>query len=506
MHRPSARRLLAGLATATAVALTTATPAFAATPKINVTLDDVAIGAGYAIKVSPVLRADREVELTGAVMTYQLTGTPAGVTLANPDEFGDCASQTPTTLVCKQPFGISIGPYGVMGYLEGALKASRTTPIGSTGKLTATFAADGVAPIKSTANVVVAEGVDLVAGKPDKHKVKVGETFTGTVTVTNKSDKTVHGVGLSGYADYAYEPTAQFSNCSYHEIRMNCRFDQDLEPGATYALEFPFRVRTDTAAPSGGAAEYKWLPVGDYDAQTKALKTTAGTGGMLKLTKVAAATSRARQTDTNPDDNWSLIDVDVTGQQSTDIAAIGDKVSGAAGTVVNATVGVRNNGPATRDTNHAGDAASVLRVTIPAGAKVTTVPDGCAVATDWLQSDKKAVQYVCSTGYLFRVGETVSWTFGLKIDKVVPGASGAVEANPACECDIFSKDTDKSNDKALLVLNPAGGTGGTGGSDGPGLPITGPQGAAIAGAGGLLVAAGAVSFLIARRRRTRFQA
>ena len=77
--------------------------------------------------------------------------------------------------------------------------------------------------------------------------------------------------------------------------------------------------------------------------------------------------------------------------------------------------------------------------------------------------------------------------------------------NPDCDCDRFSKDLNKSNDVAKIVVNPAAGRRGTGGQGG-GLPITGPQTALYAAAGLVLVVAGVGGVLFARRRRTRFQA
>ena len=77
-----------------------------------------------------------------------------------------------------------------------------------------------------------------------------------------------------------------------------------------------------------------------------------GNGGNLTLTKAGAL--RGFQADTNPDNNWSGMKVSVTGKNGVDLAAIGDSVTGKAGEVVNATVGVRNNGPASLDFNRSG--------------------------------------------------------------------------------------------------------------------------------------------------------
>jgi hypothetical protein len=55
---------------------------------------------------------------------------------------------------------------------------------------------------------------------------------------------------------------------------------------------------------------------------------------------------------------------------------------------------------------------------------------------------------------------------------------------------------------AVLVAGPAGGTGGgTGGGDEPGLPVTGPVAGTIGGIGGAVLVAGAIMFVMSRRRR-----
>jgi hypothetical protein len=65
----------------------------------------------------------------------------------------------------------------------------------------------------------------------------------------------------------------------------------------------------------------------------------------------------------------------------------------------------------------------------------------------------------------------------------------------------FDGDRNPANDKATLVLNPT-----SGGGQGVGLPVTGPQSAALATGGVLLLATGAIGITVTRRRRTRFEA
>jgi LPXTG-motif cell wall-anchored protein len=150
-----------------------------------------------------------------------------------------------------------------------------------------------------------------------------------------------------------------------------------------------------------------------------------------------------------------------------------------------------------------GSSAVVAVVTIPAGTTVATVPDDCVKSEyKYVKTKFDGLQYMCFSTPIFPAKTQVTWEFGLKITKVVANDAGAIEVNPACECDIFSHDINKSNDVAKIVVNPAD----TGGSGGGSLPITGPQTGLIGAGGALLVAAGIAGFIVARRRRTRFEA
>ncbi|WP_229069383.1 hypothetical protein [Actinoplanes sp. DH11] len=536
-HRSAWRALAGAAAVAAALALTT--PASAAATALDIALADTTVGVGSETPIFPVLSAGTDVVLTGAGVTYRLSGDLAGVTLANP-EFGDCTSVSPAELTCATPFELEVGPDGSTGLLDAVLKAGSGAIAGATGKLTATFTADGAAPVTAEAAVRVARSVDLAAGASREIRVAPGRAFDATLQVTNTSAEVVHGAGLYFYTDYAFQTTQRYQNCVYRgaDRVSGCLFEQDLEPGATYRLVMPYRLRADTAAPSTSAGEFQWVTGDDWtgDDFADAARTRAGTGATLRLEPVAD-TRRAPQTDPDTDNNWQSVTVTATGKQGTDIAAVGARATGTAGAVVTAAVGLRNNGPATVDSSRVGEPAGVAVVTIPAGTSVATVPDGCHLAeNDSEQTDPDAVQYACYTGFVFPAKSSVTWKFGLRIDRMQVNATGAVEANPACECSRFNRDIDKSNDKAKLIINPkaaeapGGGSpapsspapespapdddeepgtgtpgGGTGGGE-PGLPITGPQGATVAVTGLLLVAAGAAGFLVARKRRTRFEA
>lgn len=105
-------------------------------------------------------------------------------------------------------------------------------------------------------------------------------------------------------------------------------------------------------------------------------------------------------------------------------------------------------------------------------------------------------------------GQTLTEDFALRITKVVPNATGTVSfhephgydsstEDPYAEPQDPPADRDTSNDKATVVINPAGG--GAGG--GSGLPVTGGQTGLIAASGLVLLIVGGALYLLARRRR-----
>ena len=513
MRHTLGRRLLAGAAAAVAAGAF-ATPARAATPDIDMTLTDVTVAAGGNTLTDPILVSSAEAELTNGKITYELSGL-SGVSLHTPKDMGEeCTEESATKITCPSYF-VFVGPYLSYAGMPAQVEATAEA-LGQTGKITATFEADGVKPVTRSAALTVAEGVDLAAGKSSEVTVKPGAKFNAPLSVLNNTDKTVHGTAVILDTDYAFAAAGQFGNCYYIDDQMSaCVFDQELEPGVSYQIQLPYRLRADTAAPGNAYGEFEWLTTGDWDDLLKFIKDVGyggpgklGTGDNLLLTPEPKAKALNKQTDTNPDNNWQDVTVNTTGKQGTDFQAIGATVTGAAGDTVTVNVGVRNNGPATLDRSRAGEPAATVIVTIPTGTAVVDAPAGCTLATGddtSLKTKKGGVQYGCFSDYVFPAKTTVTWPFRLKITKVQDDATGWVESNPPCECDRFDRDTNKANDVAKIVVNPVAAGGGEGGGDGDGLPITGPQTALIAAAGAILVAAGAV-LMMRRRRTTRFEA
>jgi hypothetical protein len=290
------------------------------------------------------------------------------------------------------------------------------------------------------APALAADDSVLLAGAPQRISAAVGDDFAITLSVTNTGATALNGAGVMLYTGWAFERTEQFANCYYSEdVSTFCSFDQTLEPGKSYRVVLPYRLRADTLAPGSQNSQFGWLTAAELPDQEG---RTAGTGDTLLLqegTKLGESTSGSNQS----------VDVAVTGTNGVDLVATGDAVSGAAGDQVQAVVGVHNAGPAALEGNRFGTSAAEVEVTLPTGTSFVSAPDECGRGED-------AVHYVCAAPRLFKAGATAAWPFTLKINKVVADAAGTVEVNPVCQC-VATDDRDISNDTALLVANPSAG-------------------------------------------------
>ncbi|WP_168222358.1 LPXTG cell wall anchor domain-containing protein [Micromonospora sp. HM134] len=203
-----------------------------------------------------------------------------------------------------------------------------------------------------------------------------------------------------------------------------------------------------------------------------------GTGGKLELVEVRTARQASvPQTDVDRWNSFTVVGLNVGGDNPADVAANGASASGKVGDRVEVRVGWTNLGPATVQTWRL--SGPFVTVEIPKGTEAVEVSGECA---PYDRNDEKSWN---------------PWEHGGE-----PGADlyGCLAAgDPA------------ANDRATLVVKsgvagPGGVGGGDGEDDGGTLPITGQSVTLVAGAGALLVAAGVAGFVVTRRRRTRFTA
>jgi hypothetical protein len=532
MRNTIARRWLAGFGVVGAL-VAAASPASAAAPQasLGVYFLDSTIAAGPGIIDSPILYGSEPLVLHNVKVTYDFSDLAGKARVVSEgDGFEPCTPDGDTRLVCEflpeLEWELDVDEWGTSGYFGVAIVAEDGVKPGAEGALKVSFGAAGFDTVTHQARVRIGEGVDLAAGAETAVTSQPGGKVTAPLTVRNAGETTVKGTNVLFYNDYDIRAEKRYSNCTYVDDELRtCHFDTPLTPGASYTASLAYALGADAYAPGGAYGEIGWLTADEFEDYTAYLDTHGvdigkpGTDGELTLTEVGGpkALARTAQADTDPSNNWSSLDITVTGTNGVDLAAIGDTITGTAGKVVPATLGFKNNGPATLDFSRGGGPITNVDIEVPAGTTAVTVPDECVPRSgdqpDWEEPGKPGARsYRCYPGSFIAVGEERTVDFEFRIDQVIADAAGRVTINPECECEGFTADLNPANDVAQILVNPTGdnGTGGNGdggsGGGGGGLPVTGAATGAIVGVGSLLIALGVVGFVLSRRRRARFVA
>ncbi|MEV4641244.1 hypothetical protein AB0J80_28270 [Actinoplanes sp. NPDC049548] len=164
MQHPYARRLTAVLAVA-GVLVTVAGPARAGgvqhSGPISVAFPDIEVpvgGTAVDLLGPNVWSTAGPRKLTGAKVTYDLSGV-AGVRIAPSGQGGgDCVRPSRTRVVCSDPRELSFEGETIEQYLPVVVRAAKTAEAGDTGTVTITFSAEGVGPVTGTSEVRVVGG------------------------------------------------------------------------------------------------------------------------------------------------------------------------------------------------------------------------------------------------------------------------------------------------------------------------------------------------------------
>jgi len=513
MPNTLARRVLAGVGAAGAFVAVAALPASAApTADLDVYVEDVTVAAGApGVLNGPILWAAKETSLAGAVVEFDFADVAGLAEVVAQDDRGpDCTRPATHVLRCTSRLADSVGEGGLGGAYDVVFRAVGGSE--GEGTVKTTFRLPGFTPIVVESRLRVGEGVDIAGGADTEVTSEPGGAFEAPLTFTNVGTTTVTNVNAIFYNDYAFQAARTFSNCTYvngDQLR-SCAFDVTIEPGETYRVGVPYRVRADTAAPGNAwgqisvSTRAQFEDYANHLASRKISLGTPGAGGVLTLAPAAGTKAlRGAQADTEPSNDWSGVGVTVTGENRFDLVALGAKITGGVGDVADVELGLRDDGPAAIDRGRGGSPVTLVNVTVPPGTTAVAVSDDCAPLdgdrVDYRNAGKPgAAKYRCTPGYFIAPGEVIAFPFSLRIDRL-DGAAGAVEINVACECDGNQSDTNAANDTAPITVE-AGGAGGGGG----GLPVTGPAAGVAAGAGALLLVAGGVGIVLARRRRTTF--
>ncbi|MEU4677359.1 LPXTG cell wall anchor domain-containing protein [Micromonospora sp. NPDC023737] len=517
------RRRLAALGVAGAFVAASATPAVAAEKpdvKLGWYFNDSTVASGTAGKVEEgIISASAPVVLHDLTVRYDFTDLVGTIDLtAHKDTFDECKSPSDGVLLCTAMWEENVDEWGLAGIFPVQIKPTDEAKDGDSGKLKTTVSAAGIDAVTHESTVRIGEGVDLAAGPEANFSLAPGKNFTAPLKVTNRGETTVKGAVVIFFNDYGLNAAKHYSNCTYVGDQMrSCQFDSELPAATSFSASLPYTLGKDTFAPGLKYGEIVWMTPAEFEDYQAYLDNEGatigkpGTDGELTLTEIAddKAASRSFQADTDPENNHSSLSVKVTGTNSTDLEALGSEVDGKAGDTVKATVGVRNNGPATLDYTRGGSSITYLTLDVPKGTKAVSVPQSCLPMNGDEHGEPGkpgASHYRCYFESFLKAGDTATLDFSLRINEVIANATGAVKINVPCTCDGgFYRDLKPANDTATILLNATGGQGG-GDGDGGSLPITGDSTALIAGIGALLLAAGVGGFVVARRRKTRFVA
>jgi hypothetical protein len=353
----------------------------------------------------------------------------------------DTCTPSGTSAVCEVP----VVPVIDADYKDQILltvRAADGAEVGAQGTVTyeatATGGPDGTltAPHESfSTTLTVGSGPDLaIAPVPAVEEGLPGDERTVPLTVTNEGNESADGFTLTLHASYGLtEPTLD-EGCSatttdgvdYAPMtRVTCAFDQVLAPGDSFRPPTPLTV---------GLAPHALNERLDIDVEP--------VGGAQDL---------------DPGNDYTI--VEIAAENSLDLSVTGDAVSGAAGETVTAELTFENHGPAWFGNLGSGDPVAEVRFIVPEGVTVTGVPSGCGPRTlDGRYHGKwtGAPRYDCDLPYWVLEDTRRVFAFSVRVDTVVPGATGRVSLHPPYGefgAYPFDFDPDLTDNTAALTVN-----------------------------------------------------
>ncbi|WP_329368924.1 LPXTG cell wall anchor domain-containing protein [Streptomyces sp. NBC_00669] len=460
--------------------------------------------------------------VTNVVVSLDLSGISSFITADNgyPDD----------TVTWKSA---ELGVGGAGGLVD--LHAKPGAALGTTGTAVLSGTADNATITPLTVRVTVG-AVGLVVNKPTQvDHAKPGDSLEAPLTIANTGQLPADGADLRVTTTEGLGYAQHFSNCVYSKQTIDngyatlnnnavCHFATTIEPGKKYRLSAPVGIDVTSSA-LWDLVRFTVSP----KPGTPTGNNVRADGPVLSLVPDGAAPSGGTNTS-----DWT-IDTDNTA----DIAAGGDTVSGKPGDTVQVIASMRNKGPATVDIETSDDQLGVM-FDVPKGTTVVKIPKACYTWGEGGPHDQKlgAPKYICWVNPPLRVGATVKMPFTLRIDADAPAlATGTVQATTVYD-NKLPFDPDVTNNTAAVTVHVKGGatatptssagatsTGGTSGGNhlstqtGAGSTAGGSSGTSgstgtLASTGGngtqlltwlgaAALAFGAAAFALAHSRRTR---
>jgi hypothetical protein len=437
-------------------------PASAAVVKPTVGLEHIVLlpGGSSSSPWVSVSRPGAAVTVHDLTVTIDLGGVSrfASVQRFLPD---DTCAVTATQLSCR------LGEHKIDGYTPLVplwAQATETAVAGDAGTVTTTVTSREFGSLVRRSTVTIAEGVTLEPGADLSRTVKPGQKLNLALSVRNAGDRPITATVMWFYREAMFTYPQRFSNCQYSAERVFCRFEDDVPAGETYRLSTPLAVtvRKQVPAPETIGHTVHWATPADSQDELESFRTEKpkkGTGTALRLVRTttgavaAPAAAAAALPQSDPSGTFFTKSqnafLTVTGRNVADLAAVGADAKGKVGKTVSVKVGAKNLGPAfvfgVRK-----PAANVV-VGRPKGTTVVSVPAGCLPSSKGKVVKRKdprgAAEYLCTTVVNpFEVGQKVTWTFKLRIDK--KGAlTGSVRVVPS------TVDGKRTNNSAKLRVN-----------------------------------------------------
>lgn len=464
------------------------------------------------------------------------TAAAAVLTVEGADE--SCTTEKAVT-TCVTTYDSALGEFPRIPI---RMRVVAGVAVGAEASLTLTASGEGLrSTTRETPVRVIASGSDLDGEDSKLTDVQAGQSLPLRPAFRVNGDVPVSRVALSMRNTHdSFTPTERYSNCWYRKLsvefsEMYCEFELDLAPGesAQIAAETPVVLKAAADLPRRWTTDLAYRFEG-RPASAVPQGWTAGDGTRLELRKRPEAARVAAQQALRGDGDGDGLVTIVTGDHAADLSATGATISAEVGATVPVRVGLHNAGPAHVFSDPEQEGADwggagypvlpVAVVTLPEGTQVVSIAKG----PPGFKAECRLTgpSYVCSSPSGLAVGAT--WTFEFRVTVTASrAASGSVVVRGG------GNDPAPGNNTARIDLTAAGATpgatpgsdpgagptpdagtsttpeaapGGAGGGAASGLPVTGPSGLLTVVAGLGVAAIGALLFVAARRRRTRFAA
>ncbi|WCN81850.1 hypothetical protein [Micromonospora sp. LH3U1] len=423
-------RLLRGL---TALVVGTAGIGVAAGPAaaeddpgwVNGSLGDVTVGGPGALGRTVPLTLTS----TGASqprVTIDLTGL-AGVATASFPDF--CVTQG-TAVTCPMPPTAIDEGGSLTGTVPVVFRPAPGAVDGATGTLDYTALGEQTEAYTQQATVSVRSGPDLLDMVNEYVTgVEVGDTLPVPVAMVNAGDQPAVDLRLTMRFSVGLVP-ANYRNCRYGTDQVLatvvvCTVRGTFAPGQRHELRGGFATTVGPATLGSKRI-------------TQVVEPLASAGplpsGVKLKSRDADQALRLRAVGTP----LSVIPVEVNGAGGQtylwevpgafDIVAQGAAVTGAVGDTVQATVGIRNEGPGVPDGTNSGDTVGAFLFTPPTGVTVLANPPGCAsLGGEEEDGGAAPTTWRCNgPGGVFPAGTSKTVTFDLRIHSL-DGSAGEVQ-------------------------------------------------------------------------------